>query len=71
MQETCDVPMIEVSRVGLALNLFGSQPQEVDVLLIQDLTLLKASQGVTVGLQGLGWGHGLHPHVAAFPCCRC
>ena len=61
------LPMIEISRVWLALNLLGTQPEEVDLLLVQDLTLFKPCQSVTVGLQGLGWGHGLHPHTAATP----
>lgn len=60
--------MIEISRVGLALNLFGRWTQEVDVLLVQDLALLKASQGMAVRLQGLRWGHGLWPHAATGPC---
>lgn len=60
-------PMIEIRRVWQALNLLGIHPQEVDLLVVQDFTLLKTCQSVTVGLQGLRWSHGLHPNAAASP----
>ena len=61
--------MIEINRVRLAFNLFGCWTQEVDVLLVQDLALLKASQGVAMRLQGLGWGHSFRPHAVTGTCC--
>lgn len=60
--------MVQVSRVWLALNLFGTQAQEVNLLLVQDLALFKACQSMTVGLQGLGWSHGLDPRTVVNPC---
>ena len=64
-------PMIEVRRVRQALNLLGSHPQEVDLLLVQDFTLLKTRQSITMGLQGLRWGHSLHPNAAHSPYWSC
>ena len=50
--------MVEVRRMGLALNLVSPQPQEVNILLVQDLTLLISCQGMAVSLQSLGGGQG-------------
>lgn len=53
-----DIPMVEVRGVGLALDLVSPQPQEVNILLVEDLTLLISCQGMAVSLQSLGGGQG-------------
>ena len=59
-------PMIQVRRVWQALHLLGSRSQKVYLLVVQHFTLLKTCQSVTIGLQGLRGGHGLHPSAANY-----
>ena len=60
--------MVEVRGVGLPLNLVGPQPQEIDVLLVQNLTLLISRQSMAVALQCLRGGQGGHTAAAAALC---
>ena len=50
------IPMVQFCRVGQPLDLLGTQTQEVDLWLVQDLALLKAGEDLAVGTQGLRRG---------------